>query len=66
MSQKRVQKTRAGTAETTEESPPPEVPDHPEADALVTHSDELLDEIDGLLEENAAEFVASYIQKGGE
>lgn len=29
-------------------------------------TDELLDEIDGLLEENAQEFVANYIQKGGE
>lgn len=29
-------------------------------------SDELLDEIEGVLEENAEEFVASYIQKGGQ
>lgn len=28
--------------------------------------DELLDEIDGLLEENAEEFVKAYIQQGGE
>ena len=28
--------------------------------------DALLDEIDGVLEENAAEFVASYVQHGGE
>jgi prokaryotic ubiquitin-like protein Pup len=28
--------------------------------------DELLDEIDGVLEENAEEFVKSYVQKGGE
>ncbi|MCS4489342.1 MULTISPECIES: ubiquitin-like protein Pup [unclassified Corynebacterium] len=28
--------------------------------------DDLLDEIDGLLETNAEEFVRSYIQKGGE
>lgn len=28
--------------------------------------DDLLDEIDGVLEENAEEFVKSYIQKGGE
>jgi len=28
--------------------------------------DELLDEIDGVLETNAEEFVKSYIQKGGE
>ena len=28
--------------------------------------DALIDEIDGLLEENAAEFVESYVQRGGE
>jgi ubiquitin-like protein Pup len=28
--------------------------------------DDLLDEIDGVLEENAEEFVRSYIQKGGQ
>jgi len=29
-------------------------------------ADALLDEIDGLLEVNAAEFVAAYVQKGGQ
>ena len=28
--------------------------------------DSLLDEIDGVLEENAEEFVRAYVQKGGE
>jgi prokaryotic ubiquitin-like protein Pup len=28
--------------------------------------DALIDEIDGLLEENAAEFVENYIQRGGQ
>lgn len=28
--------------------------------------DDLLDEIDGLLEENAEEFIKGYVQKGGE
>jgi ubiquitin-like protein Pup len=28
--------------------------------------DEILDEIDAVLEENAEEFVKSYVQKGGE
>ncbi|AKK03137.1 ubiquitin-like protein Pup [Corynebacterium epidermidicanis] len=31
-----------------------------------TGTDDLLDEIDGLLENNAEEFVKSYVQKGGE
>lgn len=29
-------------------------------------TDDLLDEIDGLLENNAEEFVRSYVQKGGQ
>ena len=33
---------------------------------LKAEMDALLDEIDGVLEENAEEFVAQYIQKGGE
>jgi ubiquitin-like protein Pup len=37
-----------------------------EAEKLKAETDDLLDEIDGLLEENAAEFVSAYIQKGGE
>jgi ubiquitin-like protein Pup len=28
--------------------------------------DDLLDEIDGIVEENAQEFVQGYVQKGGE
>ena len=32
----------------------------------LTITDELLDEIDAVLEENAEEFVAQYIQKGGQ
>ncbi|MGO1319299.1 MAG: ubiquitin-like protein Pup [Galactobacter sp.] len=42
-----------------------------EALAGVTHQrdagvDDLLDEIDGLLETNAEEFVKGYVQKGGQ
>lgn len=33
---------------------------------LKEEMDELIDEIDDLLEENAEEFVASYVQRGGE
>lgn len=32
----------------------------------VAGTDDFLDEIDGLLESNAEEFVRSYVQKGGE
>ena len=34
--------------------------------AVVELTDEFLDEIDGILEENAEAFVAQYIQRGGE
>lgn len=37
-----------------------------EAAKLKAETDELLDEIDSVLEENAQEFVSNYIQKGGE
>jgi prokaryotic ubiquitin-like protein Pup len=33
---------------------------------LKEEMDDLLDEIDSVLEENAEEFVKSYVQKGGE
>lgn len=35
-------------------------------EADVEKIDELLDEIDSVLEENAEEFVKNYVQKGGE
>ncbi len=37
-----------------------------QGDKLKAELDELLDEIDEVLEDNAEEFVRSYIQKGGE
>ncbi len=37
-----------------------------QAQVDLTATDDLLDEIDGLLEDNAEEFVRSYVQKGGE
>lgn len=35
-------------------------------EALKAELDDLLDEIDGVLESNAEDFVKSYVQKGGE
>ena len=37
-----------------------------EIDKAKAETDELLDEIDTILEQNAEEFVKGYIQKGGE
>jgi len=52
---------------TREEEAVEEVPtSNRKGDELKAELDELLDEIDGVLEENAEEFVRSYVQKGGE
>ena len=50
--------------EETEAAPPPAA----EAEASVDTEgvDDLLDEIDGVLESNAEEFVRGFIQKGGQ
>ena len=37
-----------------------------QGEKLMEEMDEILDEIDAVLEENAEEFVKSYVQKGGE
>lgn len=36
------------------------------AEAIKAEMDDLLDEIDAVLEENAEEFVKGYVQKGGQ
>ncbi len=41
-------------------------PQVPPVRGLLDGVDELLDEIDGVLEGNAEEFVRGYVQKGGE
>ena len=37
-----------------------------DANKLAQEMDDILDEIDSVLEQNAEEFVNSYVQKGGE
>lgn len=67
MSQKRIQKTKTDSSQTTAE--PVEAATKgkdAKAEELKEHTDDLLDEIDSVLEENAEEFVKSYIQRGGE
>jgi prokaryotic ubiquitin-like protein Pup len=49
--------------EVVEEGP---APDSTQGDKIKAELDELLDEIDEVLEENAEDFVRSYVQKGGE
>lgn len=52
----------ARTEETVDEAPA----SAPQGDKLKAELDDLLDEIDGVLETNAEDFVKSYVQKGGE
>jgi len=50
------------TDEVVEEVPPTSAT----GEKLKAELDELLDEIDEVLEDNAEEFVRNYVQKGGE
>jgi prokaryotic ubiquitin-like protein Pup len=61
----RIEKKKAAparTEEVVEEAPATSK----SGEQIKADLDELLDEIDGVLEENAEEFVKSYVQKGGE
>lgn len=57
---------RADEAEVVEEVPPAAGPVSDEAAAATEGTDDLLDEIDGVLETNAEEFVRGFVQKGGQ
>lgn len=59
----RIQKQR--TERTTEAADEVAV-NATKGDQLKADLDDLLDEIDEVLEENAEEFVRNYVQKGGE
>lgn len=52
--------------EEPEQTPPPETDAGAGASAQTEGVDDLLDEIDGVLENNAEEFVRGFIQKGGQ
>lgn len=61
----RTQKQKAvpQTTEATEETAPGAVK---QGEKIKADLDDLLDEIDSVLEDNAEEFVKGYVQKGGE
>jgi prokaryotic ubiquitin-like protein Pup len=61
---KRIQKKGGGTDESAAEAG--QAQKTSKAAELKEEMDDLLDEIDSVLEENAEEFVKSYVQKGGE
>ena len=63
MAQERLSRRRPEREGTPGAGPPPP----PGAAAgSIAKIDDLLDEIDSVLEENAEEFVKNYVQKGGE
>ncbi len=58
---------RKSTSERTEEAVIEEAPPASErGEKLKAELDDLLDEIDEVLEDNAEEFVRNYVQKGGQ
>jgi ubiquitin-like protein Pup len=59
---KKKQQTTERADETVEEVPP----NSAAGEKLKAELDDLLDEIDEVLEDNAEEFVRNYVQKGGE
>jgi ubiquitin-like protein Pup len=62
--QERKEKPAVSKAE--EATPPPMPTEAEKAEKLKADTDTLLDEIDEILANNAAEFVESYVQAGGE
>ena len=68
----RLEVPMAGQEQSKRQQPADEVKESEVADSEVAASevtegiDDLLDEIDSVLEENAEEFVKNYVQKGGQ
>jgi prokaryotic ubiquitin-like protein Pup len=60
--QKKIQKKSGGD----DDADAGQVTSTSKASELKEEMDDILDEIDSVLEENAEEFVKSYVQKGGE
>jgi len=61
------QKPQSRTTEVDEDVPAaPPAPSEGQASAATQGVDDLLDEIDGVLESNAEEFVRAFVQKGGQ
>ncbi|MGQ0520300.1 MAG: ubiquitin-like protein Pup [Actinomycetota bacterium] len=61
--EQKKKQTTTRQAEEVEETAPAE---SKQGDKIKAELDELLDEIDEVLEENAEDFVRSYVQKGGQ
>lgn len=59
-------RVRAKRPHTTEETAPIEDEQPIVPSALTEQAQDWIDEIDGVLQENAEQFVREYVQKGGE
>lgn len=66
MPQEKTQRQGGGDGDGDEESAEPETAGRERREKLGEDADATLDEIDDVLEDNAEEFVRSYVQKGGE
>ncbi len=64
MTDREHKQVRSGDSETAETAE--DVAAGEQGEALTDRIDDILDEIDTVLEENAEEFVKNYVQKGGE
>jgi ubiquitin-like protein Pup len=64
--QERIQKQRTERTERTSPEQSDVQVNATKGEQLKSDLDDLLDEIDVVLEENAEEFVRNYVQKGGE
>ncbi len=60
------QTTRSGGGEDDDAVGPDTSAGQERREKMATETDDLLDEIDDVLEENAEDFVKAYVQKGGQ
>ncbi len=60
------QTSRQGGGDNDSDEGGPEAAGQERREKLAAETDDLLDEIDGVLESNAEDFVRSYVQKGGQ
>jgi len=65
-SQQRIRKPRTTVDMNTRTEVMKDSRTHREADRLRAELDDMLDEVDAVLEENATEFIESYVQEGGQ
>jgi len=60
------QTTRQGGGDSDDDDAGPDAAGQERREKLAAETDDILDEIDGVLESNAEDFVRSYVQKGGQ